>query len=749
MRIILNSKKEAGQMIRRATLMLGSALALPGTAWAQTQLAATDMADTITVTATRTPTPVEDVPATVTVIGEEDIADQLANDVRDLVRFEPGVSVPRSPARFGAALGSTGRDGNSGFTIRGIGGNRVLIQVDGIRVPDGFGFGAQLTGRGDYVDLGIVRSVEILRGPASALYGSDGLAGAVSFQTSDPADLLTGGASVTGMVRAGYASDSDEFSETALVAARSGAWSGLVSYTRRDGHELENRGENETATSSARTAPNPQDTRSNALLGKIVFAPNDNHRFRLTAEYGDSYVYTDVLSGRGATVLDLYGRDTGERKRVSLDWRYDGGGAIDFAQIGVYWQDSDNRQFTFEDRQPAVDRTRINTFDNRIVGGSGEARASFSTGAARHTLVVGGDLSVTRQEGLRDGTVPPAGEVFPTRAFPVTDFTLAGLFLGDEIAFADGAFTLYPALRFDHYDLDASDDPLLPNFVGASQDGSRVTPRIGAVWKFAPNFNIYANYAMGFKAPAPSQVNQFFENLTSPFSAYRTLPNPDLRPETSETWEAGLRYQSEIVSASITGFIGRYDNFISQEQVGGTGTLADPILFQFVNLDGVDIEGIEGRASLNLPSGFNGELAFSWTTGDIVAPDGPESPLASIDPFRLVGGFGYRDPAGRFGAQAYATYNARKESDRQPATCPVLAPANTLNCYRPESSLVFDVTAFWRISENFTLRGGVFNITNERYALWSDVGVLSAASVVTDAFTRPGRNWRVSLTARF
>src|SRR5688572_17524831 len=114
MRIILNSKKEAGQMIGRATLMLGSALALPGTAWAQTQLAATDMADTITVTATRTPTPVEDVPATVTVIDGEDIAGQLANDVRDLVRFEPGVSVPRSPARFGAALGSTGRDGNSG-----------------------------------------------------------------------------------------------------------------------------------------------------------------------------------------------------------------------------------------------------------------------------------------------------------------------------------------------------------------------------------------------------------------------------------------------------------------------------------------------------------------------------------------------------------------------------------------------------------------------------------------------------------
>src|SRR3546814_2364329 len=70
-----------------------------------------------------------------------------------------------------------------------------------------------------------------------------------------------------------------------------------------------------------------------------------------------------------------------------------------------------------------------------------------------HRLVFGGDISKTRQRGLRDGTVPPFGEVFPTRAFPSTDFTRAGLFAGDEISIADGRLILYPALRFDWYDL--------------------------------------------------------------------------------------------------------------------------------------------------------------------------------------------------------------------------------------------------------------------------------------------------------
>ena len=736
----------------RTVLMAGTMLAAaPGAAWAgmgagmgagSAAEAAEAGGQTITVTATRLPTAVENVPATVTVIDEEQIADQLAGNTRDLVRFEPGVSVPRSPARFGAALGATGRDVNSGFTIRGIGGNRVLIQVDGIRVPDGFSFGAQLTGRGDYVDLGIVRSVEILRGPASALYGSDGLAGAVSFQTSDPEDLLSDGRNVTGMLRAGYASSSDEFSETALLAGRSGAWSALVSYTRRDGGELENQGTNDTSDAT-RTTPNPQDTRSNFVLGKIVFAPNDQHRLRLTAEYGDGRIFTDVLSGRSATVLDLYGRDTTERKRVSLDWRYNGDGAIDFAQIAIYWQDSKNYQFTFEDRNPADDRTRINTFENEVIGASAEARAGFATGAIGHNIVFGGDISRTYQEGLRDGTVPPAGETFPTRAFPETDYTLAGLFIGDEISFGGGAFTLHPALRFDHYDLNAQNDPLLPGFVGADQSGSRVTPRIGAVWQVGRGISLYGNYAQGFKSPSPSQVNQFFQNLTSPFFSYVSLPNPDLGPETSETWEAGIRYQGPIASASLTGFVGRYDDFISQEQVGGSGTIADPIIFQFINLNRVEIEGIEGRAALNFPSGFNADFAFAWATGDVVQPDGTAAPLSSIDPLKLVLGVDYRAPGGRFGGNLYLTHADRKALARTAGlSC-------TPSCFRPAASTVLDATAFFRINDNFTLRAGLFNITDESYAYWSDVAGLASTSTVTDAYTQPGRNFRVSLTTRF
>ncbi|MBU0864835.1 MAG: TonB-dependent hemoglobin/transferrin/lactoferrin family receptor, partial [Alphaproteobacteria bacterium] len=618
----------------------------------------------IVVTATRTAVKAEDIPVTVTVKSDEQIADELVTDIRDLVRFEPGVSVQRQPARFGAALGATGRAGNDSFNIRGIGGNRVLIQVDGVRVPDGFSFGAQASGRGDYVDLGLVKSVEILRGPSSALYGSDGLAGAVSFITADPADFVEESKSIGGLLRAAYSSADKEFSETAILAGRSGDWSAMAAYTRRDYQELDNQG-TVGGTGAARTRPNPQDGRSDAALARLVYDPANGHKLRLTGEYLDTHLYTNGLSGLSASVDRLEGFDSGTRKRVSLDWSWEGEGAIDFARVALYWQDGEDRQYTEEDRTTLPDRPRLNTFENRVFGAAADARADFTTGAITHRLVFGGDISQTRQRGLRGGTVPPAGETYPTRAFPSTDFTRAGLFVGDEIAIADGRLLLYPALRFDWYDLSPDNDPLLPTFAGAKQDGSRLSPKFGAVWKITDQVRLFANYATGFKAPEPGQVNQFFENLTSPFFSYRSIPNPDLGPERSESVEGGIRFASDAVSLDVTGFSARYKDFISQEQIGGAGTIANPILYQFVNLDRVRVKGAEARFEGRASSGLHATLALSYAKGDTIEPDGTRTPLSTIDPLKLVAGVGWREPqSGRFGGQVIITHSARKEASR-------------------------------------------------------------------------------------
>jgi hemoglobin/transferrin/lactoferrin receptor protein len=706
---------------------------------------------TITVTATRTPTPVIEAPATVSVITDLDIDDTLSNDVKDLIRFEPGVSVRSAPSRFSAALSSTGRDGNAGFNIRGLEGNRVLIQTDGIRLPDAFGFGAQAVGRGDYADLDILKSVEILRGPASALYGSDGLAGAVSFETKDPSDFLSGNANFGGRARLGYSSADESWAKGAVIAGRSGTLSMLAAYTRRDGHEQDNQGTND-ATNSSRTTPNPQDIASNAVLAKLVWQAAEAHRFRLTYEHFDrdvdtprvfSAVFNPASGPIGATsTVALAALDKTRRNRASLDYRYKGNGTIKRAGLVGYYQQSRTREFSAEDRNISADRTRDSTFDNRVIGASGQIEAGFGSAAFSNSVIFGGDVSVTRQAGIRDGTIPPAGETFPTRAFPITDYTLAGAFVQDEIGFADGRIKLYPAIRLDYYKLTPQPDALFPSQT-AGQSDTHVSPKFGAIGWVTDSIGLFANYASGFKAPSPSQVNNGFTNI---IQNYSSIPNPDLKPETSETIEGGLRFRNVGVAgakltASVTGFTGRYKDFIDQRQLSGNFTPASPGIFQYVNVGRVQISGVEGKVDVRAVSGWFASLAASYTHGDGTT-GGVTTPLSSIDPVKVVGGFGYRDPGGKFGGQLLVTHSAHKEQSRINEACGA-------ECVSPAAFTIVDATAFVTVAKVATLRVGIFNLFDTKYAWWSDVRGLAASSNVLDAYTQPGRNLGASLTFQF
>lgn len=726
-----------------SVLMLGCGTAALNSAAAQQQQVAA--AEAITVSATRHAEAVSDVPATVSVISAEQIQDNFVTDIKDLIRYEPGVSVRSAPARFTAAGSSTGRDGNSGFNIRGLEGNRVLIITDGIRVPDSFSFGAQSVGRGDYLDMDTLKSVEILRGPASALYGSDGIAGAVSFITKDPEDYLKDGRSFALQGTPSYTSADKTFSSNAVGAFGEGPWSAMVSFTRRDGHELDTMGTNDSKNTD-RTTPNPQDILTNAVLAKAVYKVNDAHRLRFTYEYFDSVMDATVFSAiakpplASTSTLWLTAHDTSKRNRYSLDHRYDGapGDLIESAFWAGYYQQSKTRQFSAEDRNTAADRTRINTFNNDVWGLTGQVDLAFSTGDVPHLVIAGVDASFAHQEGVRDGTIPPAGETYPTRAFPNTDFTLAGVFVQDEISLLEGRLKLYPALRLDHYSLDPKADPLLTGLAPATQSKSHVSPKFGLLYAITPKIKLFGNYAEGFKAPSPSQVNNAFSNI---ISNYRSVPNPNLRPESSQTIEGGLRYVDETFSLSGTIFSGQYKDFIDQVQVGGNFTAVNPAIFQFINQGSVLINGAEFKGTVDLGSGFDTVLAVSYAHGSSKNA-GVRQPLDSIDPVKIVAGLGYRDPSDLWGGRISVTHSEGKDASRVSSTlC-------SGGCYRPGAFNIVDATAFWNINQNFTARVGAFNIFDAKYSWWSDVRGLAASSPVIDAYTQPGRNFGVSLTAR-
>lgn len=111
----------------------------------------------VVVTATRTERKAAEVPGTVFVISRSEMDRQNVQQLTDVVRYEPDVSVPFAAGGTGPV--SRSRSGAQSFNIRGIDGNRVLFNIDGIRQPDQFLFGGSTTVGRDYLDVSAYKRV--------------------------------------------------------------------------------------------------------------------------------------------------------------------------------------------------------------------------------------------------------------------------------------------------------------------------------------------------------------------------------------------------------------------------------------------------------------------------------------------------------------------------------------------------------------------------------------------------------------
>ncbi|AXF22441.1 TonB-dependent hemoglobin/transferrin/lactoferrin family receptor [Burkholderia pyrrocinia] len=701
--------------------------------------------DPVTVTATRTATAASRTAASVSVITDEDLDEQQATNIKDALRYEPGITVRRTAYRPGSAALGGGRDGDSSINIRGLEGNRVLLMEDGIRLPNAFSFGPLEAGRGDYADLDTLKRIEILRGPASALYGSDGLTGAVNFITKDPRDLLSIYNKPTYFsFRPSYDSADRSVGATVSAAGGNDRVQGMIIADGRRGHEVDTRGSNNSA-STLRTTSNPQDVYSESLLGKLVLTPTARDTIRFTAETVQRRVSTNVLSAiNPPTTLGLTTNDRLERNRFSVDYdfRDDAFRWFQTAHVQFYYQDAKQDQYAFETRGKLPSRSRDNQYKERTFGGSAFAESGFSTGPLAHKLLYGVDGSLSRVTNLRDGTVPGVGEAFPNKAFPDTDYTLFGAFVQDQIGY--GRLLVTPGLRFDTYRLTPTgNDPL---FTGkaVSTSANELSPRVAVLYEITPAVIPYVQYAHGFRAPTPDQVNSSFSN---PVYGYTSIGNPNLKPETSDTFEAGLRGKAGtgygVVRYSAAAFTGRYRNFISRTTIAGSGRPADPFVFQYVNFADARIHGLEGRAEWAMPNGITLKTAMAFTKGSTQNDGAASQPLNTVNPFSAVFGVRY-EPSERWFVQTDLLFQAAKrDKDIDKSDCSNQA------CFTPPSSFVVDLRGGYRFSKHVSATIGIRNLFDRKYWNWSDVRGIAADSQVLDAYTSPGRTVAVSMKVDF
>lgn len=715
---------------------------------------AVDELDRIVVTATRTERALEDVPSTVTAIDRQEMDRQLVRDLKDLFRYEPGITVTSSVGRFG--LGNV--------RIRGLGGNRVRMETDGISVPESFAIGSFSNANRNFVDLDTLKRVEVVRGPASALYGSDALGGVVAFETKDPSDYLADDGSHVDL-KFGYDGESNGVFGGATAAVGGERWSGLVGIGHHQGQERENMGVVRSEDAS-RTAPNPQSSDGRSLLGKLVYAPGADQRFRLTVEGNEDQVDTDVLTSRGAAAaapgapqvrtLSLLGNDHQTRARVSFAHEIDSmdSGIADALQWQVYRQDSETTQQTSEQRVTVVGGRQTNptrrdrefNFDQRLIGAEAVLHKDFSTGSAAHTLTYGLDLAHTEFRQKRDGratnlttgavTSSILPDVFPVRDFPITTTRQAAVYAQDEILLADGAFRLVPGLRVDYYKLDPEVDPIFaqdnPRIVVADLSETSVSPKLGMVWHFNGDWSLFGGYQHGFRAPPYSDVNIGFTNL---LFGYTAIANPDLKPETSDGVELGIRFSGDALYLEMSGYYNRYEDFIESQRLVGINEQG-LMVFQSQNVAEAEIYGADARAGMDLGAlseamtGWSLRGSASWSKGK---DRNTHAPLSSIDPLRATLGVGYERDA--WGLELVGRFAGRHDE------------VATAGEFETPGYGVLDLLGHWAFAPGAEVDFGLFNLTDRKYWDAGDVpGGVPATSTVLDRYTSPGRNVGVSMS---
>ena len=732
--------------------MLGAAQAQPGP-----QAHAT--LPTVVVSSTQNNLLADDLPLSADVIEGQNLSDQQTRTLRQALQDLPNTSVRSSPTRLAVSAGSAAfaRDGNMGINIRGLGGNRVLMTVDGIRMPRSYVSRAAMFDR-EYLSLELFKRVDVIRGPASAQYGGDGMAGVVNFVTHDPMDFLKteeGQAPRTlgGRVAAGWSEDDHGYYAAGTVAAKaSDSLQWMLTATGRQSHALDNMGSND-APNSTRTRPDPTDNRDASVLGKVVLRPSKLQRHVFTFEHTRKTSDIDLLSSRAAgaparptDVLDEYADTRIERDRLTWDARF--GVNTDWAdhlRTVVAMQDSSSRRVGNSFLRNGVHRVRDNRYKEHSWQLGLQADKVLRHGDWSHRIVYGLDHVRSKITNLYDGQAPLPPESFPLKRFPDTRQTSSGLYLQDETVYGD--WTITPGLRIDHFAIDVTSQnlyyPPAPQ-PGKSLSGSAALPKLGVLYRATPAWSVFGQYATGYRAPEAGQVNDRFEAVALGVTNI-IIANPDLKPERSRGVELGVRGRFDRLSLDLVGFANRYSNLIEDARL--IQKTATQQTFQAVNIARARIHGFELKGGYDWGSVGPGRLHNTFAYGQARGTDKTtDQPLNSITPMQIALGLRY-DTAPWSVYADLRHYAAKKDKDIDLVSIGNNKAGTTQ--FATPSATTLDLGAQWRITKAVRVNLALNNLTNRKYWIWPDVYGQPAASTTIDAYTQPGRNARVSLVADF
>jgi hemoglobin/transferrin/lactoferrin receptor protein len=544
----------------------------------------------VTVTATKNETKAFDHPGSVAVIGEQQIEDAQPSNLGDLLDGVAGVTLNGGPRSQGET-----------FLIRGLGGDRILLKVDGARRNFTAGHDGRI-----FIDPDLLKQVDIVRGPASSIHGSGAIGGVMELTTKDAADLLEPGETFGALIKGGYQSAANEKTGRITLFGRVGEHFDVIangSYTDQgkiglgDGTALQN---------------SAADERTGFI--KFGWMPAPHHSLKLTAHRLDEDARVPVNPQGVTSGTNPAAERTLVQDELNLTYRYRNpdDNLVDF-KTTLYA----NMLEMEENRLTAVQRDVIN-FDTHGLDLQNTTRITLSENFDNR-VVYGVEYYHDQQSGTSNG--------MPLGSRPSADADSYGVFVQNEITLFEDV-TVIPGLRYDNYHRES---PGIPD-----TDESRVSPKIALGWRPLNWFSLHGAYSQAFRAPGFIELYvtglHFFGNTF--------IPNPNLKPETAETLEGGfgLRFHDVLAAGDDVRFKATYfdetvENFI---ELIVTATTSTNMNRAKVNRRGLEAEF--GYATEN----FSTDLGYSAIRAEDAA-DGDSIDSTPADALSLRLGYGLPD----------------------------------------------------------------------------------------------------------
>ena len=479
----------------------------------------------VTVTATLNEQDARTAPASVTVIDREELANRNATDLLDAVRGAPGLTL--SPRQVG---------GRKTLALRGLEGKHTLTLIDGRRISAS----DDVVGHSDYqygwLPMSAIERIEVIRGPMSALYGSEALGGVVNLITRQPKDRWIGSVSLSGSNPT--SSSEGESTGTASVFA-----------TGPVGERLTLRVNGEVAHSAP--VADRKDARNSEIEGRHSQAGGVAATFAIDAQQsieagwtgGNERRFYDTVSSTKGGYRSTYDID---RSQAHVGWqgRFDGWRG----RVQAYRSEID----IVNSASNGVAATRPQNLLDEVIDG----HATFKLGS--HQVTFGGEW--------RDETLTNAGLTTGRDSA-----THKALFVQDEVALGS-SLMFTGGLRADNHEL----------------FGSEVSPRAYLVWEASPALVVKGGFGHAFKAPTLKQISPNYVGAEGP---HTFKGNAHVKPESSNSFEIGADWQAAPNwTLRATAFNTEVKDLITYRLVSTVGTRRT---YLYDNVDAARIRGLE------------------------------------------------------------------------------------------------------------------------------------------------------------